>query len=291
MRRTTGFLTGVLLIACSGRPVSTPARQASDAAAAHHERGVEFHLRRSLDDASRKYAAALKLDPPRGLKPEEWRLVLRFAPRVFTTPTEFFPLKDFAAVLHPTERLIAYHFFWADDIDFPEDNDPCDHEVVWVKFAPDRRSVEQVWTYFHGHILAGGAAALADARRHAMRPRVNVQWGKHGSLLVGWEEMKVAGERADRQPLTLRQYNEATFRQLSQARRLADHPLGVRLGWPRRFAGTWRDFTDFSRPVDARGMLVRNRMALVSRWNSATINQHFLAYNFRPKTEWPVEKE
>jgi hypothetical protein len=25
----------------------------------------------------------------------------------------------------------------------------------------------------------------------------------------------------------------------------------------------------------------------VSRWNSATINQHFLRYNFRPKTEWP----
>jgi len=28
-------------------------------------------------------------------------------------------------------------------------------------------------------------------------------------------------------------------------------------------------------------------MIRVSRWNSATINQHFLRYNFRPKTEWP----
>ena len=29
------------------------------------------------------------------------------------------------------------------------------------------------------------------------------------------------------------------------------------------------------------------RMVRVSRWNSATIDQHFLTYNFRPKTEWP----
>ena len=28
----------------------------------------------------------------------------------------------------------------------------------------------------------------------------------------------------------------------------------------------------------------------VSRWNSAVINRHFLAYNFRPKTERPVER-
>jgi hypothetical protein len=30
-------------------------------------------------------------------------------------------------------------------------------------------------------------------------------------------------------------------------------------------------------------------MALVSWWNSGAINQHFLRYNFRPKTEWPPE--
>jgi hypothetical protein len=28
-------------------------------------------------------------------------------------------------------------------------------------------------------------------------------------------------------------------------------------------------------------------MVRVSRWNNATINQQFLRYNFRPKTEWP----
>src|SRR5262245_27671568 len=77
---------------------------AADTAEAHHRRGVERHLRRSLDEASREYARAIELDPPRDLNAEEWRLVHRFAPRLYTTPSEFFPLKDFAVILHPTER-------------------------------------------------------------------------------------------------------------------------------------------------------------------------------------------
>jgi len=74
--------------------------------------GVAYHLRRFLDDASREYTRALELDPPRDLTDEEWQLARRFAPRVHVTASEFFPLKDFAVILHPAERLIAYHFFW-----------------------------------------------------------------------------------------------------------------------------------------------------------------------------------
>lgn len=270
--------------------------QQSDTAESHHKRGVEAHLRRCLDDASREYAEALKLEPPRQLTAEELTLVRRFAPRAYTTPTEFFPLKDFAAILHPTERLIAYHFFWEDDIDFPEDNDPCDHEVVWVQFAPDRKSLEEIWTYFHGRILAGGESAISDARQNGMRPRINIQWGKHGSLLTGWEKMPIIATGGDvelkyyptNQPITLKQYQEGTYRKLAEeGRRLPDHPLGLRLGWPRKFTGSWNDFINFSRLVDTRLWLTKNKMVRVSRWNSATINQYFLTYNFRPKTEWP----
>lgn len=264
--------------------------QKADTAAAHHERGVEYHLRRCLDDASREYAETLKLDPPRELTAEEGALVRRFAPRAYTTPTEFFPLKDFAAILHPTERLIAYHFFWEDDIDFPEDNDPCDHEVVWVQFSANRQTIEQVWTYFHGHILAGGEAALHDARQHAMRPRINVQWGKHGSLLAGWEDFVVKSESKGGQTVTLKQYNEEDFNRLStKGHRLLENPLATRLGWPRKFTGTWNDFINFSRLIDTRTRLDKSKLASVSRWNSATINQYFLPYNFKPKTEWPRE--
>ncbi len=278
---TIFFLTATSLVAYRFLP--SEAQQSE--AAAHNQRGFDFHSRRCLDDASREYAEVLKLDPPRELTAEEWALVRRFAPRAFTTPTEFFGLKDFAAILHPTERLIAYHFFWEDDIDFPEDNDPCDHEVVWIQFSADRKNIEQVWTYFHGNILAGGEAALADARLHQMRPRINVQWGKHGSLLMGWEQMTV--KSGDGQTRSLKQYNEDTFRALTKSRRLADHPIGVRLGWPLKFTGTWNDFTNFSRLLQTRQWLTKTKLARVSRWNNATINQYFLPYNFRPKTEWP----
>lgn len=259
---------------------------------AHHQAGVAYHLRRCLDDASREYEKALALDPARKLTAEQWALVRQFAPRIYVARSEFFPLKDFAVILHPAKRLIAYHFFWEDDIDFPEDNDPCDHELMWVQYAADRLSLERVWTYFHGRILDGGKEALEDARRHHMRPRVNVQWGKHGSMPAGWQDLKILRDSSPPQsdPISLKVYNEETFRTLStQGRRLPDHPLGVRGGWPRRFSGDWAAFSDFSRLVEPLELLDRKRMALVSSWNSATINQHFLTYNFRPKTEWPAQ--
>jgi len=264
----------------------------------HHQLGVAYHLRRCLDDASRSYARALELDPPRQLTADEWKLAQRFAPRVYTVPSEFFPLKDFAVILHPSARLIAYHFFWEDDIDFPEDNDPCDHELMWVQYSQDRLSIEKIWTYFHGRILEGGEAALADARRNGMRPRVCVQWGKHGSMPVGWEEIKIVADPGDAenkyypvgQPISLKVYNQGTFRKLSEeGRRMLNHPLGLRAGWPQKFSGAWKDFIDFSRLVEPLELLDEKKMAMVSRWNSATINQHFLSYNFRPKTEWPID--
>jgi hypothetical protein len=270
----------------------------SDTAADRHQRGVELHNQRRLDEASREYARALSLDPPRTPSAGELETIRRFAPRVYTTPAEPFPLKDAAAVLHPSERLIAYHLFWEDDIDFPDDNDPCDHEVVWVHFSADGRSIERFWTYFHGRILEGGEAALRDARDHRMRPRVNTQWGKHGSMPPGWEQLQIVANGGDieREYLTvgpaisLEDYNRGTWRKLqTEGRRQIEHPMARRLGWPERFAGDWKQFVDFSRAVDLLTLIDRRRMVSVSRWNSAVINQHFLAYNFRPKTEWPIE--
>jgi hypothetical protein len=268
----------------------------SDTAEAHHRLGVEHHLVRSLDEASREYARALELEPTRPLTADQLALVRRFAPRIYTTQREFFGLKDFAVIVHPERRLIAYHFFWEDDIDFPEDNDPCDHELMWIEYSPDRKSIQAIWTYFHGRVLAGPEAALADARQHEMRPRVNVQWGKHGSMPAGWEGLQITADDGDIErkyltpgaSTTLAAYNEAAFRKLKEeGRRRIDDPIARRLKWPDRFEGTWRDFIDFSHLIDPLAMFDRTMMAVVSRWNSATINREFLTYNFRPKTEWP----
>jgi hypothetical protein len=297
----TRLFSLILLLLFLVRPAGlvsrfTPAATAvsptvQETAQTHHERGVAFHNRRSLDEASREYAAALALDPPRDLSADEWRLVRRFAPRLYVQPSEFFPLKDFAVIVHPSKRLIAYHLFWEDDIDFPEDNDPCDHELMWVQFAADRQTIEKFWSYFHGNLLESGAQALLDARQHGQRPRINVQWGKHGSLLVGWEELTVpaGANAASGSTITLRQYNERDFQRLSQqGRRLAEHPLGQRLGWPLKFKGTWNDFINYARLVDPLTLLNKTKLAKVTRWNNATLDQYFLPYNFRPKTEWPV---
>lgn len=92
------------------------------------------------------------------------------------------------------------------------------------------------------------------------------------------------------QPITLNIYQQGTYRKLSEdGHRLIDHPLAKRLGWPRKFVGSWNDFVNFSRLVEPLALLDKKKMARVTRWNSATINQHFLTYNFRPKTEWPGE--
>lgn len=289
------LLVSLTTIALLAGTTSAQGPEATVTAATSHARGVDFHLQRRLDEASREYAAVLTREPARPPTADEVAIVRRLAPRVFTTPSEFFGLKDAAAVLHPSERLIAYHLFWEDDIDFPEDNDPCDHELVWVRYRPGGMAIERFWTYFHGRLLDGGEVALNDARANEQRPRVDVQWGKHGSLPFGWQQQRIVADAGDIErdytgqgPLTLLDYNRATWKKLtSEGRRLKEHPLARRLGWPERFDGAFEQFTDFSKSIDLVGMLDRQKLVAVSRWNSAVINQQFLAYNFRPKTEWP----
>jgi len=56
-----------------------------------------------------------------------------------------------------------------------------------------------------------------------------------------------------------------------------------------RFEGEWNEFVTFNKPVDIRPILEKRGMMAVSRWNNAVINQRFIRYNFRPKTEWPEQ--
>lgn len=265
------------------------------AAAEHNDRGVAAHLRRSLDEASEEYERVLDLDAPRQPTAHERELVDRLAPRVMTTTSEPFALRDVVAILHPGEPVIAYHLLWDDDIDYPDDNDPSDHEVVWVRYTQDGR-LERLWTYFHGRILDGGDAALADAARHGGRPLVNVQWGKHGSMPAGWQQQTIAadvneteaGDLPAGEPISLERYNRATFDKLRQeGARAADHPLARLNKWPRTFTGSWNEFSRFGKSVDVRARLKQRGMVLVSTWNNASLNQRFLRYNFKPKIEWP----
>ena len=270
---------------------------APQSAAEHHKKGVDFHLRHWLDEASAEYATTLALDPPREPTAAERRLAEALMPRVFVTASEPFALRDLAVIMNPDARVIAYHFFWDDDIDFPDDNEPCDHELVWVRYTKDGR-LAGIQTYFHGRVLDGGQPALDDGAAHGERAAVYVQWGKHGSMPAGWQQLEIEPDEGDAEsaffpddtPITLERFNRAAFEKLSkEGARHADHPLARRGGWPSRFAGSWTDFSTFPRTVDALALLQSRQMLLVSRWNSATINQYFLRYNFKPKLEWPDE--
>jgi len=89
--------------------------------------------------------------------------------------------------------------------------------------------------------------------------------------------------------ITLERYNRGTFEKLrAEGARAADHPLARVNNWPRTFTGSWDDFSRFTKSADLRARLKQRNMVLVSRWNSATLNQRFLRYNFKPKVEWPL---
>jgi hypothetical protein len=260
--------------------------QSLEALEANRE-GMEAHAERKLKEASEGYDDALEREPPRKPHAIERNLMVRFAPQFFTHPRDPFPLKDAAAVMHPNGRWIAYHVFWEDDIDFPDDNDPCDHEVMWLELNETRTRAQRVFTYFHGRIL--------EAPHDGQSPvRVVTQWGKHGTMPWDWKGLPIAPDEGDvekeRMPqdwLTLEAYNRATWEKLSTyGRQKQESPLAR--GWPFRFEGTWADFIRFEKIVDVGPVLKKNGMMMVSCLNNAVLNRHFLRYNFAAKTEWPA---
>ncbi len=250
----------------------------------HYRLGYTYHIMRRLMEASSEYEVVLKLDPPRLASEDDLKLVDKYAPRLFTNPEEFFDLKDLVAVIHPQNPIIAYNLFWDDDINYPGDNDPSDHEVVWIEFNQNTGKVTGVYTYFHRAMLSSQEAVM-DANLHYQRARINVQWGGHGSLPLGWERLKpeVIYEKIG-EKLKIKDMPER-YQKLSKSIKNPGHPLAK--NWPRRFEGSYEDFINFSKYVDPRELLDKKKMVITSGWPNAAINQYFLAYNYLPKKQWP----
>ena len=231
-----------------------------------NEQAIAAHGERRLAEASRGYAAILKAQPPAELSPAQWQLVLDLAPRLLGVAHDPFPLEDVVVLIHPTQPWIAYHLFWDDDIDFPEDNDPTDHEVVWVEYDPATFQPRSMATYFHGKILHYPVQG---------RPAIGVEWGKHGSIPM--QDGRLAME-----PEGLHQHWQ---RLSTTGSRLPDHPLARH--WPKRFDGDWSAYRAYVTEVDPRDFIRSKRFAWVSPWANAVIDQYALPYNFAAKQEWP----
>ena len=243
---------------------------AADTPWIRNRQGMAAHQLRNLGEASRNYARALELDPHGEPTAEDMERIRRLAPQLQLVRGEPFRLRDVAVVVHPDRPWIGYHLFWDDDLDFPEDNDPCDHEVVWVEYEPASGRAVKVFTYFHGEILE---APVKDGR-----VRIGVEWGKHGSLPLD----------ARRRPVLLPSKLETHWKRLHEAgRRLSGHPLGR--GWPLRFEGSAEDYRRFDVRLGLTERLREPRMMVRSRWPNAVIQQRILRYNFAAKTGWPDE--
>jgi len=203
---------------------------------------------------------------------------------LFVNPKEFFKLKDLVAVIHPKQPIIAYNLFWEDDIDYPGDNDPSDHEVVWIEFNQKNGKVTGVYTYFHMAILST-EETVKDANLHHQRARINVQWGEHGSLPLTWEKLhpeaifEKIGKRIKIKDMPQR------YRELSKSIKNPLHPLAK--DWPKKFTGSYKDFINFSKNIELRRILKKKKMVIISQWPNAVINQYFLNYNYFPKKQWP----
>ncbi len=233
------------------------------------------HGKRNLGDSTPLYKKLLAADPPATPTAAQRELVLRYAPRLHHVAGEFFPLKDIVAILHPERPVIGYHLFWEDDLGFPSDNDPCDHEVVWVEYDRASLRVTRVATYFHGRIVAT-PEAVEEANAHGGRPWIGVEWGYHGS--VPW---KATGKVAVVDEILRGHWERA--RPGGKG-----HPADpLARGWPKTYSRDYAAYIDFAVPFDPRPMLRERDLVYVSRWANATINRYCLRYNFAAKTEWP----
>jgi hypothetical protein len=195
------------------------------------------------------------------------------------TPKECFPLKDIVAVHHPSKPLIGYHLFWEDDYDFPDDYEPCDHEEVWIEYDPETEVVTNVMCWFHARILES-KLAVNEALKNQDRAIFRIEWGKHGSLVCGWEDMK--------EPLTgvsIPEWLRKTYEQVKRGGRVPSHPL--KRFWPKGFEGDFEEYIDFSVTVDPLELLKNKPFMYKSEWVNAVIFTNALLYNFHPKMEWP----
>jgi len=234
-------------------------------------RAFQLHRARRLEEASADYDTLLALDPPASPSDALRRVAMALAPTLRRVQGDPFPLEALVTIHHPSRPLVAYHLFWADDIDFPDDNDPTDHEVLWVEYDPETLKSRRLFSYFHGRIL--------EVESRGSDPVFAVEWGKHGSLPFA--------DPSEKRPYRFEML-ESNWRRLAHSGRQSPNSA-LATGWPARFEGDFEDYTRFDVPMDLKRELGRGSLQFQTKWANAAINRRALRLNFAAKLEWPAE--
>ena len=197
-------------------------------------------------------------------------LAVRFAPFLYLNPDEPFEILAVVAVFHPTRPLVAYHIFFEEDALLAGRGKSSDHEIAWVEYDPTTLEVSDVRTLWHRAVLRT-EACISDARLSGQRPRLDVQWGQHGILPLGWEEAPSLRTRI------LLRIHYLFMKHLGGVPGLESKGFDV------SFRGSWADYLRFTKPVDVAAYL--GDAVVAEHCEKALAAQ--LHRTFKVKKEWP----
>ncbi len=197
-------------------------------------------------------------------------LAKEFAPNLHINKNEFFRLERLYVVIHSEKPIIAYHLFWGDDIDFPDEGQPNDHEIIWVQYNNDRSRAVCVWTYWHGKILKKSFPKESNIKN----PNIYIQWGKHGSLPPNWNK-----------GFSFRPKMEIYFNYLLCKYIHRHNRSSVSKTWPRRFDGDYKDYLAFDDTLELSSIILEEKVLICVNANEQI--HSFYKENFSYKTEWP----
>jgi hypothetical protein len=203
-------------------------------------------------------------------------LVLRFAPRLYMHDADSTEIFEIVPVFHPERPVIAYHLFLGDDALFAGWGKEIDHEILWVEYDPVTFKVADVATYWHRTVLRTDKCTV-DAKASQQRPKVFVQWGQHGLLPLGWDDLATARPRAE----LLAHYGLIkTLPRIPGTQKNVDGPV--------TFTGSWEEYIRFTREVDVAYYLEKAEI-VVSEYPDAELRALIEPkYGvFGRKKEWP----
>jgi len=196
---------------------------------------------------------------------------LRYAPNIFLHQDDPFNITDIITVFHPEKPFIAYHIFFEDDSWMYGRGKDVDHEVMWVEYDPVTYKVKDVPVLWHRTVIRTDKCVL-DANASQQHPTVLIEWGQHGILPLGWEDLKdyrPAGEMISHFGLS----------------KVGIIPGLQKSDTPVKFEGTLDEFKVFTKKIDPT-VYIKKHKKIVAEYSEEDLRS-IIKESFAVKKEWP----